>query len=67
MISPIPLEAMQVETRYCGDCLHFKKTLDVPPVCKKRLMAVLSNLRIAYYPSQGSCWTPKEGSDGEEG
>lgn len=48
---------LEVDWRPCRHCVHFNdKANDTPPICTKKLMAVLPDMHVTYYVKDGSCW-----------
>jgi hypothetical protein len=39
---------LQVHTRPCGECHHFRRLTDFP-ICRKLLMAVTASMHVTYW------------------
>lgn len=51
------------ETRYCGDCKHFKEHLGGFPTCSKKLMGVTKFMLVTYKADAGTCFESSESTE----
>lgn len=48
------------EKQTCSQCLYFKIISDDIPICKKKLMTVLSDMHVYYKIKEGTCFISNE-------
>lgn len=62
------MSELQVETRPCGQCVHFQAIgrgglKHYIPICTKKLMSCVATLKVSFKAEEGTCFTlatPKE-------
>jgi hypothetical protein len=48
-------EQLTLETRPCHTCKNYKR-LPGGSICQKKLMAVVPDMLVSFYPSKGTCF-----------
>lgn len=53
-------KVLEVEIRACDECIFFTTLLSPPPICKKKMMSIISGMHVTYRVSDGTCFEPKQ-------
>lgn len=47
---------LEIETRPCSKCLHYKSMPSGFPICKKKLMGVTPSMLVTFKVEEGTCF-----------
>jgi hypothetical protein len=55
----LKIEGYTTEDHTCSECLQFQVVTGEIPICKKKLMAVISEMHVTYKIDEGTCFEVK--------